>query len=59
MNIYLDIYETINAYVFGGTLASGTAEHLATTLFSLFACIFLISLPFVICIKVVRMIGGI
>lgn len=58
MNYYLDIYETINAYIFGGTLASGTAEHLAVSLFSLCACLFAVALPFIIIWRVMRLILG-
>lgn len=58
MNYYLDIYETINAYIFGGSLANGTAEHLAVSLFSLCACMMCVALPFIIIWRLIRLIIG-
>lgn len=59
MNIYNSIYDLLNTYVFGGSITANSVQDLAVTLVSLTACIFLVSIPFLIVWKVIKMLGGV
>ena len=50
MNIYQNLYDLINTYVFGNSIVVGSYEELVTILFSTLGCLALVSLPFVILI---------
>lgn len=54
MGIYQGIYDLINTYVFGSGIVAGSFQELATILISLLACIFLISLPFILVFKIIK-----
>ena len=58
MNIYKDLFDIVKTYIYGGTLVSGSPEELVCTLVSTCAVLFCIALPFVVVLKVVRMICG-
>lgn len=47
-NIYQTCYDLINTYVFGGTVVANTYQDLICIAFSAAACIFLMSLPFLL-----------
>ena len=58
-DIYMAIYNLIANLVFGGVdnIVAGSAIESATTLISLGACCFLISIPFVCIWKIIKLIG--
>lgn len=54
MNIYQSIYDLINQYVFSNAIEPSSVQDLATTLISLGACIFMISLPFILVWRIIK-----
>lgn len=57
MGIYQSIYELIQTYIYGGIELTGEMALTATTL-STCGAIFVLSLPFVLVWRVIRMLGG-
>lgn len=57
-SIYQSIYELIVNTVFGGSVSVGSPPEFIATLFSTFACCILISIPFVACWKIVKVLLG-
>ena len=55
MGIYQSLYDLINTYIFGSGIVAGSVHELATVLLSLTGCIFLLSLPFVLVFKIIRL----
>lgn len=55
MNIYQAIYDLINGYVFGGTVAVETYPDLVCIALSTMACIFVMALPFVLVWRCIKM----
>ena len=57
-NIYQSIYDLIVNQIFGGSVTAGSPPEFIATMFSTFACCFLIAIPFVACWKIVKIILG-
>lgn len=57
MNIYQDIFDIVQQYIFGGVELTASMDLVAITLSSI-GCIFVFSLPFVIVWRVIRMFMG-
>lgn len=57
-DIYNSIYELIVNTVFGGTVTVGSPPEFIATLFSTFACCFLIAIPLIACWRIVKIILG-
>lgn len=51
MNIYQNIYNLINQYIFNNGIIVGSYEELVTILISTFACLLCVALPFMIVYK--------
>lgn len=58
MSIYQSIYDLINTYVYGGLIEVGSYQELVAILFSTGACLFMMSLPFLVVWRVIKMIMG-
>lgn len=56
MNIYENIYNLINTYVFNNSIVTGTYEELVTILYSTGATFLLVSLPFVVIIAIITLV---
>lgn len=56
MSIYQNLYDLISTYIYGGTLT--TDAELVCTLVSTAGCLFLVALPFLVVLKVLRIILG-
>lgn len=59
MNIYTQIYQLFNQYIFGGELVVGSFEELVVIFYSMTACLFMVSLPFLVVYWILRFIAGI
>lgn len=57
MNIYQDVFDLIQQYIFGGVELTANMELVAITLASI-ACVFVFALPFLVVWKVIRLILG-
>lgn len=57
MSIYHNIFDLLNTYVFGGTVVDGSYEELVCIFFSTCACLFMVSLPFLVVGYILKMIG--
>lgn len=57
MNIYQDIFDLIQQYIYGGVELTANMELVAITLATA-ACVFVFALPFLVVWKVIRMILG-
>lgn len=55
MGIYGDIYNLIQTYVFGGVVDVGSYQELITILISAFGVLFVVSVPFLLIIKIIKM----
>ena len=58
MSIYQSIYDLLNQYVFGNTIVVGSHQDLVATLISTAAVIFMVSLPFLVVWRVIKLIVG-
>lgn len=58
MNIYQDVYNIITTYLFGGNVVIGSNQELITIALSSIATIFVFSLPFVVVLKLIKLIMG-
>lgn len=58
MNIFQSLYDTLNTYVFGNSIVANSVQDLATTLISLIGTIFLVSIPFLVVWKIIKVIMG-
>lgn len=56
MGIYQNIYALLEQYIYGGTLTADA--ELVCTLASTAGCLFLVSLPFLVVWKVIKLIVG-
>ena len=56
MSIYYDLWNILNEYFFGNAImqGDGTVESLAITLCALIGSIFLVSLPFILVYRIIR-----
>lgn len=57
MSIYQSIFDIISTYVYGGVELTADM-NLVCTLISTLGCVFLVSLPFVVVVKVIKLITG-
>lgn len=55
MNIYQSLYDLLNEFVFGNAIVAGSHQDLVATLISTCGVVFLVSLPFLLVWKVIRM----
>lgn len=53
MNLYQSLYDLLNTYVYGGTIAQGSFEELVAILFATLGCLLLVVLPFVVIYRVI------
>lgn len=58
MNIYQNFMDLLNTYVFGGTMVAGSNQELIATLVATCGTLFIISVPFMIVWKFIKMIMG-
>ena len=58
MNIYQDVYNIITTYLFGGNVAIGSNQELITIALASIATIFVFALPFVVVLKLIKLIMG-
>lgn len=58
MNIYQQLYDLINNLIFGGSVVANTYPDLVITFVCVFAVLFLISIPFILVWKVIKLIAG-
>lgn len=58
MNIYQSLYTLLETYVFGGNIVVGSNPDLVATLCSVFGTVALISLPFLIVWKIIKVLLG-
>lgn len=58
MNIYTQIYNLFNEHIFGGELVAGSFEELVVIFYSMTACLFMVSLPFIVVYFLIRLISG-
>lgn len=58
MNIYQDVYNIITTYLFGGSVPVGSNQELITIALSSIATIFVFALPFVVVLKLIKLIMG-
>ena len=58
MSIYDSIYNLFNTYVYGGNIVVGSHQDLVATLMSTIAVVFMVSLPFLVVWKVIKLIMG-
>lgn len=58
MNIYQTLYELVNTYIFGGTVAPETYQELVAIAVSTLGCLFVFALPFVLVWRVIKLLGG-
>ena len=56
MSIYDNLYNLIQIYIYGGNMT--TDSQLICTLVSTIGCLFLVALPFIVVLKVIRIILG-
>lgn len=52
-NIYQTLFDLLNTYIFGGTVVGGTYQELVCILVSVIACLFCMSLPFIVVKKII------
>lgn len=57
MNIYQDVFDLIQQYIYGGVELTSNMELVAITLATT-ACVFVFALPFLVVWKVIKMILG-
>lgn len=57
MNIYNDIYQIIQQYIFGGAELTANMDLVAITL-STIGCVFVFAIPFLVVWKVINLIMG-
>lgn len=57
MSIFETIYNLIETYIFG-TVAVGSYYELVCILVSTCACLFVMSIPFIICWRVIKVLLG-
>lgn len=58
MSVYQSLYDLISTYIFGGNIVANSYQELVTILISTCGCIFLISIPFLIVWKIIKVIMG-
>lgn len=58
MNIYQTLYDLIDVYVYGSTIDAGTIPDLVATLIATAGVVFLVALPFIVVLRVIRLICG-
>lgn len=58
MNIYDNIYQVIETYIYGGDSSASPEMQLVCILISTIGCIFVVSLPFLVVWKAIKMIAG-
>lgn len=58
MNIYENIYQVIETYIYGGDVSGSSEMQLVCILISTIGCIFVVALPFLVVWKVIKMIAG-
>lgn len=58
INIYQSIYNLIVNQIFGGSVDVGSPPEFIATMFSTFACCFLLAIPFIACYKIIKIILG-
>lgn len=56
MNLYQNLYDLINTYIYNNTIIEGSWEELTTILLSTIGCIFLIALPFLLVWKIIKVV---
>lgn len=57
MNIYQNIFDIVQQYIFGGVDLTASMDLVAITLSSI-GCIFVFSLPFVIVWRIIKILMG-
>lgn len=55
MNIYQTCYDLINNHVFGGSVVAETYQDLVCILVSTIAVLFLVSLPFLVVWRIIKL----
>lgn len=58
MNIYQTCFDLMNQYVYGGTVQPDTFTELVCILFSTAACLFVMSVPFIVVFLFIKFIVG-
>lgn len=58
MGIYQPIYDLVNTYIYGGTVAVGSYQELCCIAVSTIGCLFVMALPFIIVWRIIRIIAG-
>lgn len=54
MSIYNTILDLFNTYIYGGNMVAGSYEELVAIFFSTTACLFVVSLPFIVVYFIIR-----
>ena len=55
MNIYQALYDLLNEFVYGSSIVAGSHQDLVATLIATCGVVFLVSLPFLLVYKIIRM----
>lgn len=58
MSIYQSLYDLIVTYIFGGSVDVASVQELACTLFALGGSLFVLAIPFIVVLKVIKLIMG-
>lgn len=58
MGIYQPIYDLVNTYIFGGSVAVGTYQELICIAVAVCGCLFVMALPFLIVYKIIKLLVG-
>lgn len=58
MAIYDTLYDLLSTYIFGGGIATGTYADLICMLVATIGCLFVISIPFIIIWRTIRIFLG-
>lgn len=58
MGIYQGLYNLLELYIYGGNIVEGSHMDLICVLLSSMGCVFLVSLPFLVVWKLIKLVVG-
>ena len=58
MNIYQNLFDLINTYIYGNSVVAGSYQELVCILVATCACIFVFALPFLVVYFVIKKLWG-
>lgn len=58
MTIYESIYDLLNDFVFGGTIIPSSIQDSACSIVSTALCLFVVSIPFILVWRLIKLLAG-